>query len=604
MDLRRFSYIVMFGALAFVFYAAHDTRTRKENGEDIRVGLGVLSSKPQAAPRNWSPNDTMTGNILAANFAQSQRDWTRANLYLDKLDGPVSGDAATTLRMMLLAVSAGRFDRAVEFAQRIKSMQPATVATPKSDDGSSTDMTGTDGHDLASLVMMAQAIRAGDVQTAETQLNSVQSTVLKAFVQPVMSVWLKAAQKKPIEGHANGLSLLQALHHGLAAEWSGQTDSANRIFDSMSRMSLAPTGYMMVAAYDIRNGRAEAARAALDSALKLNPMDMDAKKMLDALAQGRSPELRPEFSYHLKGVTAGAAMAFRDLAQMMMADQAIDSALVFAQLGRLVRPDVPGLSILVGNIFMDQKRYEEAASALLSVQAGDIDYADAQIRLSELRVETNDRQGAISVLETLMQTNPSPRVAYALGEVYRAEDDNKKAVAAYDQAVAAAGTTPDDELWSVYFVRAMALDELGDWDKAESDLKKALTFRPDNPHILNYLGYSWADRGVNLVEAREMLFKALTLAPTDPYITDSLGWVYFKQGDLAQATLLLERAVSLKPYDPVLNDHLGDVYDKAGRTLEARYQWRRALDYADPAKDKKLIDTITTKLAGKQPQEK
>jgi tetratricopeptide (TPR) repeat protein len=331
---------------------------------------------------------------------------------------------------------------------------------------------------------------------------------------------------------------------------------------------------------------------------------MEAKKILDSLEQGQTPLMRPEYAYHMQGVTAGAALAFRDLAQMMLVDKAGESALIFAQIGRLIRPDVPGLSILVGNIFLEQKRYDDAAAVLSTVQTSDSDYVDAQIRLSELRGEQGDTAEAIKILEGLMTTSPSPRVAYALGEIYRANNDNQKAVSAYNQAIDSNGGIPDGEMWSLYFVRAMALDQLGDWDKAEADLKKALTLQPDNPHVLNYLAYSWADKNINLLQAREMLIKAMSLAPTDPFITDSLGWVYFRQGDLVQASVLLERAVSLKPYDPVLNGHLGDVYEKVGRTLEARYQWRRAIDYADATKDAKLITELKAKLEGKPVQEK
>ncbi|MBU6235320.1 MAG: tetratricopeptide repeat protein [Alphaproteobacteria bacterium] len=600
MEFRRFSYIVVLGSLAFLAYAVHDSRTRREEGADADTPVAFISQVVKAN-KNWVPNDTVTGNILAANFAQGQRDWKMANYYIDKLNNAAASDATTQLRMMLLAVSAGQYDRAAEYAHLIQSQPKAA----NDEAGQQMDSVVSDGRDLASLIIMAQAVRAGDLASAEARLQSVESTALRAFIEPVISCWLRAGQNKPVDGNTNGLSLLQALHRGLAAEWAGQKDTSNRIFDALAKAPLTSVGSMMVAAYDIRNTRAEQARAALTAALKLNPLDQDAKKMLDALSQGQSPALRPEFSYHMKGVTAGVAMAFRDLAQMMIADRSNESALIFAQMGRYIRPDVPGLSILVGNIFADQKRYDEAAAALQSIQPQDLDYVDAQIRLSELKAEQEDVSDATKILESLMQSNPSPRVAFALGEIYRAEKDNKKAVTAYDQAIDAAGGTPDDSLWSIYFVRAMALDELGEWDKAEADLKKALSYRPDDPHVLNYLAYSWADRNVNLVQAREMLLKALVMAPTDPFITDSLGWVYYRQGDYTQAIILLERAVSLKPYDPVLNGHLGDVYHKAGRTLEARYQWQRALDYADHNKDEKLVAEMKAKLEGKsEAQEK
>lgn len=584
---RRFSTIAVIAAIAFLVYAIAEKNLR-EYKDEREVAPVAHNVDP-----NWVPNDTVTGTVLAANFAQSQRDWAQANFYLDKLSDPSASDSTTTLRMMLLALSAGQFDRAADYAAKLD-------AAEKASPGAKSDLEATpagDGRDLASLVLLAKAVRGGDLNGAQTLLMNLHSPALMAFVQPILNNWIKAGLKQPLDSGVDGLSLLQALHRGLAAEWSGQKDVANRVFDALARIPLTPTGTLMVAAYNIRQGRADQARAALTEALRLNPMDIDAKAMLDALNQGQSPHLKPQWSYHLQGVSAGVGLAFMDLAQMMVTDQASDSALIFAQLGRMIRPDVPGLSLLVGTIFQDQKRNNDAAAVFASAQPADIDYVDAQIRLAELRAGEDNPAEAIRILENLMDKNPNPRVAYALGEINRQNKDYKKAIEAYDQAVQLSGGKADDDLWSVYFVRAMAYDELNEWPKAESDLKTALEYRPDNPHVLNFLGYSWADKGMHLVEARDMIIRALTRTPSDPYITDSLGWVYFKEGDLVQATEFLERAVSLKPYDPVLNDHLGDVYEKTGRTLEARYQWRRALDYADAAKDSELIETVKKKLA-------
>lgn len=602
MDSKKLTYLTLVASLLFLGYAVHDARVKKDGdagepvlGTDLVTGKSVTAS---SLSRNWIPNETVTGNVLAAYFAQNRRDWSRANIFLDRLNGSGVTDAATAQRMMLLAISAGEFDRATDYANRLLKMG---VPAPEDVPAGMVDTTA-DGRNLASLVLMAQSVRSGDLPAAEKNLSDVRSDALKSFVQPVIMGWLQAGQKKPTPDVAANPSLLQALHQGFSAEWVGAKDVSNRVFDTLSRAPLSPAGAMIVAAYNIRNGRAELARGVLAATLKDNPYDAEAKKILEALDQGQTPVLRPEYTYHLQGVTAGVALAFRDLAQMMMADEATDSALVFAQMGRLIRPDVPGLSMLVGNIFYGQKRYTEAAAAFQSVPAEDADYADAQIRLSEMRGDEGKPDEAIEILEALMKSKPSPRVAYGLGEVYRGSKDYAKAIKAYDQAVSLSGGAADDDMWSVYYVRAMAFDELDEWEKAEADLKKALEYRPGNPHVLNYLGYSWADRNINLPEARDMLMKALAKSPADPFITDSLGWVFFREGKLAEATQLLERAVSLKPYDPVLNDHLGDVYEKVGRTLEARYQWRRALDYADAEKDAKVIEAIRKKLAdGKAP---
>lgn len=578
---RRIPGLALVAASAFlVFVIADHHRRNLENDPFAPRTLRAI------VDRNWTPNETVTGTILAANFAQDQRDWALANMYLDKLSNPSSNDPTTQLRMMLLALSAGQFDRAAAYAQKLDKLgAKPDVAMPVGDNA-----------DLASIVLFAQHVRSGDLAAAQVNISQLRSPALMAFVQPVLSNWIRAGLKQPLDAGVDGLSLLQALHRGLAAEWAGQTDVANRVFDSLARIPLTPQGTMIVAAYNIRAGRADQARASLTEALRLNPMDRDAKAALDALNQGQTPVMKPQYAFHLQGVSAGVGLAFMDLAQMMVVDRAGDSALIFAQLGRMIRPDVPGLALLVGAIFEEQGRTDDAAAVFTSVQPADIDYVDAQVRLAELRSGQDDHRNAIRILESLMEKNPQARVAYALGEIYRQNKDYKKAVGAYNQAVELSGGKADDDLWSLYFVRAMTYDELGEWDKAEADLKTALEYRPDNPQVLNFLAYSWADKGMHLAEAQDMLARALMRAPSDAYITDSMGWVFYRQGDYEQATSFLERAVSLKPYDPVLNDHLGDVYYKVGRTLESRYQWQRALDYADPEKDKQLIEDVTKKL--------
>jgi tetratricopeptide (TPR) repeat protein len=587
---KKISYILACSAVAFLAYAAHEVRQHKAG--ETPQGLEQLASKAEKPNANWIPNDTLTGNILAANFAQSQQDWTLANEYLDRITNKESKDPRTLKRMMLLAMSAGEFDAAVEYAQTIQGVTKASANTAQDH---AYDSIG-DAQDLASLIIMAKSIKAGDFTAAEKSLMTVQSSALKGFVQPVIMSWLNASEHKKVGSIADHTSLLQALHKGLAAELSGQKKEADQIFDVISQAALTPQGYKTVAAYNIRNNRLEKARAVLKQGLILNPHITALKKIENSLAAGKAPVPLPELAYHMQGVTAGVAMAFRDLAQMMLEAGATDSALVFAQMGRFIRSDVPSLSLLVGDVFVSQKRYSDAANAFLSVQPTEGDYTDGQIKLSELRGIEGQKEEAIKILERVQENTPSARLYYALGELYRANKDSAKAVAAYSKAIENGADDLGDDIWSVYFVRAMALDETGEWEKAEADLKKALEFQPKNPNILNYLGYSWADKNINLAEAYKMLLTAITLQPNDPYITDSLGWVYYKKNRFEDATVLLERAVSLKPYDPVMNEHLGDVYAKTGRTLEAQYQWQRALDYAEQEKDEKLIKALKEKL--------
>ena len=128
---------------------------------------------------------------------------------------------------------------------------------------------------------------------------------------------------------------------------------------------------------------------------------------------------------------------------------------------------------------------------------------------------------------------------------------------------------------------------------AEESFKKALELRPDQPYVLNYLAYSWVEKGLHLDEASEMLRNAREQRPNDAYIIDSVGWVHYQLGAYDNAVIDLEEAVELLPQDPIVNDHLGDAYWQVGRKREARFQWNRSLS-PDPEPD--TISIIENKI--------
>ena len=158
-----------------------------------------------------------------------------------------------------------------------------------------------------------------------------------------------------------------------------------------------------------------------------------------------------------------------------------------------------------------------------------------------------------------------------------------RAVGAYDRAINRVGSL-EKRHWSLLYARGIALERSKEWSRAEADFLKALEFEPEQPYVLNYLGYSWVDQGLNLDQALGMIEKAVRLRPHDGYIVDSLGWAYYRLGKFPEAVKELERAIELRPEDPVINDHLGDAYWQVGRRSEARFQWRRSLSL-DPPED-------------------
>jgi tetratricopeptide (TPR) repeat protein len=180
----------------------------------------------------------------------------------------------------------------------------------------------------------------------------------------------------------------------------------------------------------------------------------------------------------------------------------------------------------------------------------------------------------------------------ALGNIMRARKLYSQAVSYYDRALSLVGK-PEKRHWVYFYARGTSYERLKNWPAAEADLEKALALYPEQPLVLNYLGYSWIDQGRNMKQGMALIEKAVALKPDDGYIVDSLGWAHFKQGNFKEAVRYLERAVELKPDDPVLNDHLGDALWRVGREREAKFQWDQALSLKPEADD---VDKIKKKL--------
>ena len=289
----------------------------------------------------------------------------------------------------------------------------------------------------------------------------------------------------------------------------------------------------------------------------------------------------------------GTAVALFDMAESLANDYNADSGRVFAQMALYLDPKLAPAHILLAQIASDYKRYDQALAEFQKIDPEDPHYIDAQLAAADILEDAKRYDEALGILSHLDKEYGNFEAVVRQGDLYRHREDYANALKSYNQAFDRLGQKVPDQYWYLYYVRGMVNERLGNWTQAESDLKEALSYQPDHPYLLNYLGYAWADQDMHLDQALAMIEKASALRPEDGYITDSLGWVLFRMDQYERAVPELERAVELLPYDPVINDHLGDAYWKVGRTLEARFQWQRAKNYSE---DTKLIDQIKHKI--------
>jgi tetratricopeptide (TPR) repeat protein len=180
------------------------------------------------------------------------------------------------------------------------------------------------------------------------------------------------------------------------------------------------------------------------------------------------------------------------------------------------------------------------------------------------------------------------RIHTALGSILSNRKLYEEAAKHYTAAIDLVPNPGKDE-WNQYFQRAICYERLKQWSKAEPDFLKAMELDPEQPSLLNYLGYSWVDQGQQLDRAMDLIRKAVKLKPDDGFYVDSLGWAHYRLGEYEEAARQLERAVELEPNDPIINDHLGDAYWQVGRRNEARFQWSQALTLKPEPEDQARI---------------
>lgn len=291
----------------------------------------------------------------------------------------------------------------------------------------------------------------------------------------------------------------------------------------------------------------------------------------------------------------GASGALFEVAAALNQGGSDDIVTLYLALAEALTPDDSDVLYLRGVVAAANDEPERALGYFSRIPEDAPQYRLAELQQGLALAGLDRFDEARDHLTALIEEAPDDRRAYlALSGVYSEQKDFQAMADLLDQAVARIGPVASAEDWGIFYRRGIAYERLKEWDKAEPDFKRALELYPNQPQVLNYLGYSWIDQGINLEEGLDLIQQAVDQRPDDGYIVDSLGWAYFRLGRYDDAVRELERAVVLDTGDPTINAHLGDAYWQVGRKLEAIYQWKKALS-DDPPED--LVPELNDKIA-------
>ena len=298
-------------------------------------------------------------------------------------------------------------------------------------------------------------------------------------------------------------------------------------------------------------------------------------------------------SPNIKDYNFGISEIFYNIAEDFYNRGLVDTAIAFCQLSLFLKENNNISNYLLAQNYLGIGKNELAIETLKKVPLKSYIGWNSKLKIVDLHSINGDYNLAIESLKELkMETSDRLDLYYKFGEVFHSKKDYQSAIMNFSQAIKKLDK-PTKENWYLYYSRGMSLERSNQWDEAEKDFLFALSLYPDQPLVLNYLGYSWIDFGKNLKEAQNFIKKAILLRPNDGYFVDSLGWSYYRLGNYDKAVETLEEAVSLVPNDPIINDHLGDALWRAGYENEAIFQWNRALIYK-PEKD--LEENLKFKL--------
>jgi Flp pilus assembly protein TadD len=525
------------------------------------LGAAACAANRVEPPASITPGQTLTGNYLAARHARAQNDEAAAAAFLRAAVALAPDDRLLLGRTFFVLVLDGQVNDALPLARRYIDSNP--------------DKSG-----LGRLLLAVEDIRTGQLADARRHLDILAQDDSFSYLGPVITAWtlqgmgetdkaLAALSALSDGGGANLARLHAAWINDLAGRPAAAVASLQPVLDEHKQpwLRLVELGGGVLA----RAGQGERARTLHQQYQQRNPGSRLKPAVITAIESGALP------AREIRTAADGVAEALLDGAGILGRQNSPDTALYLAWLGLHLRPDLAALQMMVGDLLEDRGRYQDANRVYATVDRASPLSLSARLAVARNLDQMDRFDEAKGILDTLSQDEPGDADALStLADMLRKRERFADAVAAYDAAFLRIGA-PQPYHWRLLYARGIALERAKNWERAETDFLKALEFEPEQPFVLNYLGYSWVEQGRNLAEAERMIRKAVELRPRDGYIVDSLGWVLYRLGRYEESVPHLERAVELRPEDPVINDHLGDAYWSVGRQREARYQWQAAL---------------------------
>ena len=528
----------------------------------------------QVLAKDWKPN--LVGSFLSSKIARSITDIDNAAYYAQYSYNQNTESSGLGIIAIEALLANGQVKEAIPIGIKISKDVPEIT--------------------LAQYVKVLDNLNSGNINQALDILLKISPKGIDTYILPILQTWAAAGSNKQIGGlkiiknqaERGVLEPLYDYHSALINEFTGDNEAAKINYSNIVNKSNNANAqvYLAAALFFNKNKNKKLFENTIAKLEKTAPYSNELYLL-------KNSTTLPNKNL-ITNVKEGIAETFLNSAEILFNEGLDRQALIYAQISLYLSPNLNNTSYLLGRIFKSIKDNKRAIQYFKNVKDHSYISHDAKIAYAETIFDIDGIDNAFKILDEYTKLYPDNiNFNRTIAELFYKADNFDKAIEYYDLIFSKIEKI-DFRHWPLFYSSGIALERGKKWKRAEKQFLLALKFVPDNPQVLNYLGYSWIDQGININKAMDMILKAANQRPNDGYIIDSLGWAFYQTGKYEEAVINLEKAVELES-DSIIIDHLGDALFYSGRKLEAVFQWQRALEF-EPTD--KMINIIKKKIEG------
>ena len=527
----------------------------------------------QSFAADWRPNQV--GSFLSSKFARSITDIDKAAYYAQYSYSQNTAASGLGIIALEALLANGQIKEAIPIGIKISNEVPEIT--------------------LAQYLKVLDSLDSNNFNKTLELLLKVSPNGIDTYILPILQTWAAAGSNQQTGGlqiikdqaERGVLEPIYDYHSALINEFIGNSEAAKINYSNIIKKSNNANAqvYLSAAEFFKRNNN----QGLLDKTIaKLERLKPYSNELFLLKNSNVSP------SKKINNVKDGIAEIFLNSAEILFNEGLDRQALIYGQIALYLSPNLDSASYLLGKIFRSINNNERAVKYLKNVKDNSSIFYDAKITYAEIIYDIEGTEKSFAILNKLHKLHPENiNLSRSIAELFYKSENFDKSIEYYDLIFSKIEKI-EFKHWPLFYSSGIALERGKKWERAEKQFLMALKFVPDNPQVLNYLGYSWIDQGININAAMEMIVKAAEQRPSDGYIIDSLGWAFYQIGQYEEAVIKLEKAVELTS-DSIIIDHLGDALFYSGRKIEAVFQWKRALEFK-PSEE--MINKIKEKIEG------